>query len=98
MTITFTELQKKEVVLMHSGEKLGMIEDLEINEEQGKIIAIIVSNHAIKGAIFQKLEEVIIDWEQITTIGRDIILIDQSSEEANLEKNIKNQTEDVKNS
>src|SRR5699024_8609596 len=86
--ITFTELQKKEVVMVQSGEKLGMIDDLEINEEEGVITAIIVINHAIKGSFFQKPEEIIIDWNQITTIGSDIILIEQQGKQTILEKNV----------
>lgn len=85
--MTFIELQKKEVVVMHSGEKLGMIEDLEIDEEKGIITSIIISNHAMKGAFFQKPEEIVISWVQITTIGTDIILVNQSNEQPILEKN-----------
>lgn len=90
MTITFTELQKKEVVIMHSGEKLGMIEDLEIDEEQGQIISIIINSQAIKGTFFQKLEETVIKWDQIQTIGTDIILINQPEKQSSEEKNSEN--------
>lgn len=90
--MTFTELQKKEVVMMDSGEKLGMIDDLEIDEEEGLITSIIIMNHAIKGSFFQKPEEMIIPWTQIITIGSDIILIEQKSPPLTLEKSERKST------
>ena len=85
--MTFTELQKKEVVMMHSGEKLGIIDDLEIDEEEGMITSIIIMSHGMKGSFFQKPEEIIISWTQIVTIGSDIILIDQENNSSTFKEN-----------
>lgn len=85
--MTFTELQKKEVVMMHSGEKLGIVDDLEIDEVEGLITSIIIMNHAMKGSFFQKPEEIIIPWTKIVTIGSDIILIDQENNSSTSEEN-----------
>ena len=72
---------------MHSGEKLGIVDDLEIDEEEGLITSIIIMNHAMKGSFFQKPEEIIIPWSNIVTIGSDIILIDQKNNPSILEEN-----------
>ena len=85
--MTFSELRKKEVVIVDSGEKLGMIDDLEIDEAEGFITSIIIMNQAIRGTFFQKPEEIIIPWTQIVTIGSDIILIEQQNNVATLKEN-----------
>lgn len=74
--ITLSELQTKEVIMMN-GKRLGFIDDLEIDEQNGFITAIIlVERHGKGGTFFQKPAERIIHWEQILTIGNDIILVD----------------------
>jgi len=75
---TLSELQRKEVVMMHTGEKLGFIDDLEINEQTGFIMSIVIIDRQLKGSFFNKPEEMFISWAQIVTIGKDIILIDQT--------------------
>src|SRR5699024_12244890 len=84
---TETDLQKKEVVMMHSGEKLGIVDYLDIDQEEGFITSIIIMNHAMKGSFFQKPEEIIIPWTKIVTIGTDIILIDQENNSSTSEEN-----------
>lgn len=73
--ITLSELQQKEVVMMESGERLGYITDLEIDETNGMIIAIIISYRQANGSFFQRTQERLIPWQQIAIIGTDIILI-----------------------
>lgn len=73
--ITLSELQLKEVVILQTGERLGFIHDLEIDEEKGIIKKVIVASRGTKNSFFQRTEELYIDWEDIETIGTDIILI-----------------------
>lgn len=73
--INLSELQTKEVVLLSTGRRLGFIDDLEIDNTTGKIITIIVIERNGKSGFFTKPSELAISWEQITTIGTDIILI-----------------------
>lgn len=77
--LTLSALQRKEVVMMHTGEKLGYIDDLEIDEQDGVITSIIVINRHMKGSFFNKVQEIVIDWNQIVTIGADIILINDEA-------------------
>lgn len=77
--LTLSALQRKEVVMMHTGEKLGYIDDLEIDEQDGVITSIIVIDRHMKGSFFNKVQEIVIDWNQIVTIGADIILINDEA-------------------
>ena len=78
--ITLSELQMKEIVLMQSGRRLGFIDDLEINEQTGLITKLIIVNRPLKGAFFSRPEERTISWDQIVTIGADIILVNDMQE------------------
>lgn len=73
--VKLSELQIKEIIIVDSGKRLGHINDLEIDLESGKIIAIIIADPDKKSGIFGKPEELIIYWEQIVTIGTDVILV-----------------------
>lgn len=75
--ITLTELQMKEVVMVHNGKRLGQIADLEIDEHTGYIQSLILLERHGKGSLFQKPIEKEILWQQIVTIGTDIILVQE---------------------
>lgn len=76
--ITLSQLQTKEVVLLESGKRLGMIQDFDIQDDTGKIRAIIVASKQ-GGSLFQRMEEKTVLWEQIVTIGDDIILVNEKA-------------------
>lgn len=86
--ITWTELQMKDVVMVHNGKRLGQMMDLDIDDNSGQIQHIIVLERNGKGAgLFQKPEEIKINWQQIVTIGADIVLInDENKEKPSLEE------------
>jgi YlmC/YmxH family sporulation protein len=73
--ITLTELQAKEVILINDGTRLGAVEDLEIDEETGKVIAIIVLVKDKGNGLFAKADEWMIRWNEIIKIGSDVILV-----------------------
>ncbi|HLR70317.1 MAG TPA: YlmC/YmxH family sporulation protein [Pseudogracilibacillus sp.] len=77
--ITLSELQAKEVIMMDSGERLGFIDDLEIDEQTGYITALIIIERQLKGSFFNKPDERVVSWNQIVTIGTDIILVNNGT-------------------
>ncbi|MFD2044020.1 YlmC/YmxH family sporulation protein [Ornithinibacillus salinisoli] len=76
--VTLSELQTKEVVVINDGKRLGHISDLEIDPNRGRIIALIIYLRD-KGGFFGKSDELIIYWDQIVTIGMDVILVRDAS-------------------
>jgi len=70
------ELQKKEVVNINDGKRLGFVYDIEIDLGTGKIGSIIVPGRGRILGIFGKYEEYIINFSQIKKVGDDIILVD----------------------
>ena len=78
--IKLSELQIKEVIVIDNGKRLGHIFDLEIDPDIGKIIAIILVLREGKSGLFGKQNELIITWDQIVTIGSDVILVKEVHE------------------
>lgn len=71
-----SELRSREVISIEDGRKLGLVTDLEIELETGRIRALVVPG---KERIFWwigKGDEVVIPWENIKKIGVDVILVE----------------------
>lgn len=75
-----SELQLKEIIIIDDGRRLGHISDLEIDPNNGKIIAIIVIAKDKKSNFFGKVDELVIHWDQIVRIGSDVILVKEVQE------------------
>lgn len=72
MTVRYSELKRKDVLSLETGKNLGRINDLVIEEKNGKILKIVVPGR--KNG-FLGCENVEIDYSRITKIGDDVILI-----------------------
>lgn len=68
-------LRQKEVINITTAEKLGCIRDVEINEHNGKVEAIIVPRRGIFFRRFLGGGELIIPWSAVEVVGEEIILV-----------------------
>ncbi|WP_138414989.1 YlmC/YmxH family sporulation protein [Aquibacillus sediminis] len=73
--ITLTELQIKDIIMVEDGKKLGNITDLEIDVDKGKILQLVIGTKGKMMGLFGKEEEIVIPWENVMTIGSDVILV-----------------------
>ena len=89
------ELQKKEVIDLSSGKRLGFVYDMEINLKTGELESPIVPYKNSVFRFFWKYEETLIRFEQIKKIGDDIILVDMR--QIPLSDIQKNQSDNSKN-
>lgn len=69
------KLRQREVIDITSAEKLGFINDIEINESSGNIEAITVPKKFRFFAHIFGGGELIIPWENIEAFGREIVLV-----------------------
>lgn len=69
------ELQKKEVIDISSGKRLGFVYDLEVELQTGKVGSLIVPGKGTFFSFFKKYEEHVIPFDRIVKIGDDIILV-----------------------
>lgn len=67
--------KQKEVINLLDGKRLGYVQDVEADFENGKITAIIVPGTSKMFTIGNK-NDIIIPWDKIVRIGDDIILVE----------------------
>ena len=70
------DLQKKEVINLSNGRRLGFVYDVEVDLEQGSVISVVVPGQNRFFRLFWKYEEFVIPFDQIKKIGDDIILVE----------------------
>jgi len=69
------DLQCKEVVNLCTGCRMGFVNDVEVDVNTGRVVAIVVpAGRGLLGALFHK-EEHVIPWGSIEKIGADIIIV-----------------------
>ena len=69
-------LRQKEVVNITDGRRLGFINDLEIDEDEGTILAAIIPRQNKLFGIAGRENELVIPWNRIKRIGEDIVLVE----------------------
>ena len=78
--ISMSELEKREVINLCTGEKLGFICDFEMDIDSGCIISVSVLSQS-EIPFFRKREEYVIPWRRIECIGEDKVLVKIPNEE-----------------
>ena len=73
---TIADLQRKEVINIRNGERLGYVCDIEFDIEKGVITALIIPGKSGFFGFFGKRDDYIVPWACIKKIGGDIILVD----------------------
>lgn len=73
-----SELQKKDIVDIKTGRKIGKIVDIEFDTSSGYMIKFIIESNGILKNIFSSNEDIVIRFSQIKKLGEDVILIDIS--------------------
>ena len=66
--------REKEVINACDGRRLGYVTDIEFDVCDGRITAIVVPVKC--GFLGLKSEDIVIPWEKIRKIGKDVILVD----------------------
>lgn len=74
--IKISELKQKEVININDGRRLGILYDVEIDMEEGKIDAIVMPGTGRVFGLFSKESDIVVNWENIKKIGIDVILVD----------------------
>lgn len=73
---TFSELRRKDVINVFDGARLGHICDLELDDCDGRICAIVVPGPSRLWGILRSDEELVIPYCKINKIGDDVILVE----------------------
>ena len=73
-----SELQKKDIVNIKDGKKIGKIIDVYFDETSGYMIKFIIEKTHFVKSLFSNTDEIVIKFSQIKKMGEDVILIDKS--------------------
>lgn len=73
-----SELQKKDIVNIKDGKKIGKIIDAEFDINSGYMIHFIIEKNSFIKSLFLNSSELTIKFSQIKKLGEDVILIDIS--------------------
>ena len=72
----FSELRYKEVIDIHSGQRLGYVCDAEFDEAEGRVISLITPGRAKLFGLLGREDDYILPWKCIARMGADIILVE----------------------
>lgn len=70
------DIKNKEVIDITTGERLGYIDDVQMNIETSEVIALVIYGRIGLFGIFGKEDDVIIPCSDIRVIGSETILIE----------------------
>ena len=84
MKCTLTDIRNKEVINIRNGNRLGYIDDVEIDTSDGKVLFFIIYGRTRFFGLFGREDDVLIKCEDIQVIGRDTVLV--SAEETEVIK------------
>ena len=77
----FTDMQKKEVIEVKKGSFLGFVQDASIDIKRGKVDSLHVGGGERSFFMDSKGKELKqVKYEEVVTIGKDIVLIGKKSE------------------
>ena len=73
-----SELQKKDIVNIKDGKRIGRISDVEFDPFNGYMIKFVIESSHFVRSLFSSEEVLTIKFTQIKKMGEDVILIDIS--------------------
>ena len=75
MEVKLCDLQRKEVVSVKNGVKLGFADDVTIDTEEAQVRGLVVYGKLRLFGLLGRRPDVVSPWESIEVIGEDAILV-----------------------
>ena len=75
MTERIGELKDRQVVSVSDGMVLGMVGDIELDTESGRLTAIVIYGKQKAFGILGREDDLVIPWSEIEVIGKETILV-----------------------
>lgn len=69
------ELRCRDVVNLADGKRLGLVSDVELDVEAGRVTALLVPGTSKRLGIFGAESDHVIPWSDVVTIGEDVVLV-----------------------
>lgn len=78
MELRLGDLRWREVIDTVTGARLGYVNDILLDGETGRVLALIVPGPARFFGLFGHEEDYVLPWQSVTRLGTDFVLIDGS--------------------
>ena len=75
MVCSFSELRNKEVVNVRNGEKIGYVDDIELDTAGGRIVSLIIFGRSRAFGLMGRDEDIVVRCSDIDLIGEDTVLV-----------------------
>lgn len=75
------DIRTKEVIDIQTGERLGYVDDVQMNLDTSEIIALVINGRERLFGLLGRDTDIVIPCGEIKVIGRDILLIRRSDGE-----------------
>lgn len=75
MICSFSSLRDKEVVNVRTGEKIGFIDDMELDSVSGRIVSLIIYGRSRAFGLMGRDEDIVVRCSDIELVGEDTVLV-----------------------
>ncbi|MDO9534545.1 MAG: YlmC/YmxH family sporulation protein [Bacillota bacterium] len=81
--VRMSDLRDRDVINVNDGKRLGVIIDIDMDIENGRVKAIVLPGSGGFMGVIGRKNDLVIPWEKIVKIGVDTILVDYTVEMEN---------------
>ena len=74
--LRISDLRMREIINTADGKKLGLIKDIDVDLEDGRIKAIVLPGTGKFMGIFGRNDDIVVPWDKIKKIGVDVVLVE----------------------
>ncbi len=74
--VKISDLRMREVINVMNGKKLGLIKDIEIDLDAGRIKSVVLPGNGRILGLFGRNDDVVVPWQKIKKLGMDVILVE----------------------
>ena len=75
MNCRIVEMKDKQVICLKDGTRLGLVGDIEVDTQCGKLVAIVIFGRSRFFGLGGRDDDCVIPWNEIEVIGEDSILV-----------------------
>lgn len=75
MICRITDMHNKEVINVCDGQRLGCVDDVEVDTCTAELVAIVVHGRGRLFGLLGRCDDIVIGWREIEVIGEETVLV-----------------------
>jgi YlmC/YmxH family sporulation protein len=75
MICRITDMHNKEVINVCDGQRLGCVDDVEVDTCTAQLVAIVVHGRGKLLGLLGRCDDIVIGWREIEVIGEETVLV-----------------------